>query len=98
MAALGLDCRVVVRADAAAHHAQIVAFLVRRTRHSYQAATAVAIALSFPIALPYTWRTAQMDNHFRIATEPVPGDILRLTDWIRRESDGVFLVAGDLFQ
>ncbi len=34
------------------------------------------------------------------ATEPVPSDILRFTDWIRGESDSdaVFLVAGDLFQ
>ncbi len=51
-------------------------------------ATSVLLLLCFPLTLPWWWRPDEMDPHFRLSLEPIPGRLTTLGEWIREHSDG----------
>jgi len=61
-------------------------------------ATSVLLLLWFPLTFPWWWRPDEMDPHFRLSLEPIPGRLTTLGAWIREHSNGkdVFFAGADV--
>jgi hypothetical protein len=78
---------VVLVAVEAAFGTEEVVERVGKSWDRRRAATA-AVLLWFPLTLPWWWDPARMDTHFRLALEPLPGNVTALSDWLLRSSEG----------
>lgn len=59
---------------------------------------AVLMLLTLPQSFPYWWYPPAMDRYYEVGLDPIPEEILGLTDWIREETspDAVFVAESDL--